>query len=91
VFTAYALAFLVLVLLRAFGAGLFRDLKEITFVSPLLAVLAGAALEELWRRGRSGRWAAALIVVGLLASCTERYAFYWTSYRPASMTTLVLE
>lgn len=89
--TAYALAFLALVLLRGFGAGLFRDLKEITFVSPLVAVLAGAALEEMWRRGRSGRWATALIVVGLLAFCAERYAFYWTSYRPPSMTTLVLD
>jgi hypothetical protein len=83
--TAYALAFALLVLLRAFGAGLFRDLKEITFVSPLVGVLAGAALEELWGRGRAGRIAAVLTALGLLAFCAERYVFYFTSYRAPAM------
>lgn len=83
--TACALAFVLLVLLRAFGAGLFRDLKEITFVAPLVALLAGAALEELWRRGRAGRLASALIVAGLATFCAERYWFYWSTYRSTAV------
>lgn len=82
---AYALAFVLLIGLRAFGAGLFRDLKEITFVSPLVAVLAGAVLDELWSRGRAQRIVAVLLSAGLLAFCAERYLFYWASYRAPAM------
>jgi hypothetical protein len=56
---AYAAAFALLVGLRAFGGGLFRDLKEIEFVAPLVAIGAGAALEGL---AASGRHRAALLV-----------------------------
>lgn len=77
---AYGLAFAALVLMRAFGAGLFRDLKEITFVAPLVAVASGASLATLGRRGRSGRAAVALVALGLLAFSAERYRFYFESY-----------
>jgi hypothetical protein len=80
---AYGLAFVALVLLRALGAGLFRDLKEITFVAPLVAIAAGASLETLARRGRSGLAAALLITAGLLAFSAERYRFYFSTYTSA--------
>jgi hypothetical protein len=81
---AYGLAFLALVLMRGLGGGLFRDLKEITFVAPLVAVAAGASLDSLARRGgRSPRAALLLITVGLLAFTAERYRFYFTTYTSA--------
>jgi hypothetical protein len=88
---AYGLAFASLVLLRGFGGGLFRDLKEITFVAPLVAVCAGASLLALARRGRSGSVSVLLLALGLLAFTAERYRFYFTTYRspvvrPVSLT-----
>jgi hypothetical protein len=80
---AYGLAFVSLVLMRGLGGGLFRDLKEITFVAPLIAVAAGASLETLARRGDSGRAAVLLIAAGLLAFTAERYRFYFTTYTSA--------
>ncbi|HVR72609.1 MAG TPA: hypothetical protein VMT87_17370 [Vicinamibacteria bacterium] len=80
VLAAYALAAATLLALRAFGGGLFRDLKEIEFAAPLVALSAGAALEELARRGRAGRWAAALVLAGLVATSAERYAEYVRAY-----------
>jgi hypothetical protein len=67
VMAAYGIAFLVLVALRAFGAGLFKDLKEVEFVAPLMAVAAGATLEVLAERGLSGRLSAALVAIGVAA------------------------
>lgn len=63
VFSAYALAFALLVGLRAFGGGLFRDLKEIEFVAPLVAIATALFLEGLAAAGR--RRAALLVGVGL--------------------------
>ena len=82
---AYGLAFLALVLMRGLGGGLFRDLKEITFVGPLVAVAAGASLEALALRGPQGRTAVALLAVGLLAFTAERYRFYLSTYDSAVM------
>ena len=82
VLAAYALAFAGLVALRALPGGLFKDMKEMEFVAPLVAVLAGATLEELARRGRSGWWAAALVATGLAVFGLDRYAEYfgtWTA------------
>lgn len=67
VLVAYGLAFLLLVALRAFGRGLFRDLKEISFAGPLLTVLAAFVVERLASLGRTGRTAALLVVLGLAA------------------------
>jgi hypothetical protein len=78
--TAYALAFAALLGLRAFGGGLFRDLKEITFVAPLVAVLTGVVLDELASRGRAGRRAAILVAIGLVAFGLARYGAYLNAY-----------
>jgi hypothetical protein len=64
---AYGLAFVVLVLLRGLGGGLFKDLKEIEFIAPLVALLAGATLEDLATRGRAGTVGAALLTLALVA------------------------
>jgi hypothetical protein len=77
---AHALAFAVLLGLRAFGGGLFRDLKEITFAAPLVALLTGLVLDELGRRGRAGRHAAALAAAGLVAFGLGRYWGYFRAY-----------
>jgi len=82
---AYGLAFAALMLLRGLGGGLFRDLKEITFVAPLVAVAAGASLASLARRGRAERVAVALVAAGLLAFSAERYLFYFRTYAAAVM------
>ncbi len=65
-----------LMALRAFSGGLFKDLKEIEFASPLVALGAGAALEALAERGRAGVAAAALALHGLAVFCLGRYAEY---------------
>ena len=80
VLAAHALAFAGLVALRALPGGLFKDMKEIEFAAPLVAVLAGASLEELWRRGRAGRIAAGLVAAGLLAFAADRYAEFLASW-----------
>jgi len=85
VVTAYALAFAGLLLLRSVPGGLFKDLKEVEFAVPLVALTAGASLEELAARGRLGRWAAALVAVGLAGFSLARYANYvatWTALAP---------
>jgi hypothetical protein len=78
-FAAYGLAFASLVLLRA-ASGLFKDLKEVEFVAPLVAVLGGAALDAIATTTPRGRWAAALVVAGLAAFTAERYAAYLEGY-----------
>ena len=79
---AYAAAFAVLVALRAFGAGLFKDLKEIEFAGPLAALATGAVIEEIAGRGRSGRWAAAMVTIGLIAFGLGRWWEYLTAHTP---------
>ena len=61
---AYGLAFVVLLALRA-SSGAFKDLKELVFVGPFVAMAAGTSLESLAARGASGRWAAWLVAIGL--------------------------
>ena len=80
VVAAYALSVITLIALRAFGGGLFRDLKEIEFASPLVALCAGAALAELFGRGRQGAWAVGLVLAGLLAFSASRYLQYLRAY-----------
>lgn len=60
---AYALAFLGLVLLRGLSFGLLKDLKEVEFGGPALAILAAVALDRIDRP--SARW---LIAAGLVAT-----------------------
>ena len=77
---AYGLAFLLLVGLRAFGAGLFKDLKEITFIAPWIAILAGLSLEEIGRRGRVGLSAALIVTLGLVAFGLMKYNDFLKTY-----------
>ncbi len=66
VLLAYGASFLVLVALRGLAGGLFKDMKEIEFVAPWVALLAGTALEDLWRAG-GWRRAASLLLTGAIA------------------------
>ncbi len=84
--SAYALTFVLLVTLRALGGGVFKDLKEISFVGPLVAVLGGLTLAESWSQGRNGRVTVLLLAAGLIAFSAERYAFYLRTYASPIMT-----
>jgi hypothetical protein len=77
---AYAVSFVFLVALRAVSGGLFKDLKEILYVGPLIAVASGAALATLARRGRSGPVAVLLIVIGLVVFWSGKFAEYFSAY-----------
>lgn len=82
VIAAWALTFATLMALRALGGGLFKDLKEMELVAPLVALAAGASLEEIDGRGRAGRMAAVLVACGLVAFGLGRYRdslAAWTS------------
>jgi len=78
--TAYGVAFVLLTGLRVLPGGLFKDLKEILFVAPMVAICSGIALEELSRRGRSGQWSTVLILGGLVAFWWGSYRGYWVAY-----------
>ena len=80
VLRAYGLAFLLLFSLRAFGGGLFRDLKETTFVGPLVAILSAVTIGALARRDRWGRWAAVLLLAGLAIFSIDKHLGYLTTY-----------
>ena len=73
---AYALAFIVLMLLRGWGGRLFQDLKEILFVGPLVALTAGTALEALAARGGLAKAAAIAILFGLIGFGIAKYVSY---------------
>lgn len=82
VLVAWCAAFAALVALRAFGGGLFKDMKEIEFVAPLVALLAGAALAECARHGRRGQALAAalgLLLVAWGALRAHEYYATWTA------------
>jgi hypothetical protein len=70
--TAWTLGFALLVALRAFGGGLFRDLKEIEFAAPLVAIGTASSLEGLAAAGR--RRAALLVGAGLALFSIGRVA-----------------
>jgi hypothetical protein len=70
VLAAWALALLVLILLRVGGGGIFDDLKEITFASTLVALGAASAVAALHER--FGRAVAAMVLVGIVASALHR-------------------
>ena len=86
---AYGLAFALMLGMRAFGAGLFKDLKEIVFVAPLVAILAGAGLDALSNRGTWGKFATAVLVVGLAVFGVGRYRGYLETYQSPIMHTMV--
>jgi hypothetical protein len=89
VLAAWGLSFLLMVSLRAFGGGVFKDIKEIEFAAPLVAILTGASLAALGRRGRKGMLAAAGLTAGLVLFGLERYRDYLELY--ASPVTAIAE
>jgi hypothetical protein len=78
VLAAWALAFFVLLGLRAFGGGLFRDLKEISFVSTLVAIAAAAVVAHLGEK--HGRWPAGLALAALVTLGLGRAAEFRAGY-----------
>jgi hypothetical protein len=74
------LTYVVLLGLRALPGGLFRDVKESTFVAPFIALATAIALTALARRVRLGRWAAAMVALGLAAFGLGTYAGYFAGY-----------
>jgi hypothetical protein len=80
VLSAWGLAFALLVALRAFGGGLFKDIKEIELAAPLVAILTGASLASLGERSRKGILAAAALTAALAAFGLARYRSYLELY-----------
>jgi len=71
----YGATFLALVALRA-ASGTFKDLKELVFVGPFVAITAGSSLSTLAARGRAGKIAAVAITVGLTGFGLGKIAEY---------------
>lgn len=80
VLCAYAVALAILIGLRAFSGGLFKDVKEVEFAGPLVCVTTAITLAALAERGRIGR-------TGSLAPVGALVAFglfqYWEYCRAA--------
>ena len=91
VLAAWVLAFLLMVSLRALGGGVFKDIKEIEFVAPLFAILTGASLAALGRRGRKGLFAAAALTAGLVLFGLARYRSYLELYASPVTSTAEVE
>lgn len=86
VLAAWLLAFALLVALRGVAGGLFKDMKEIEFVAPLVALLAGGALAELGARGRAARGATAALTVAVAVwAVATSYGFFETWTRLADL------
>ena len=80
VLSAWGLAVLLMLALRAFGGGVFKDLKEITFAAPWVALLSAGALTALAGRGWKGRLLAILLTLALVAFGLGRFAGYLQLY-----------
>jgi hypothetical protein len=76
---AYFLSFVLLVTLRA-TSGLFKDLKEILFIGPFVAVASAVSLITLGSRGGRERTAVVLIVLSLLLFGLWKYGEYLSAY-----------
>ena len=72
---AYALAFVTLVVLRGVSGGLLKDLKEVEFGGPVLAILASIAIDHL-----EGRTARTLVIVGVVAGCVVMQFGYFDTW-----------
>lgn len=77
VLCAYAIALAVLVGLRAFSVGLFKDLKEVEFAGPLVCVTSAITLAALAQRGRLGRITSVALVCALAAFGLVKYRGYF--------------
>jgi hypothetical protein len=77
---AWGLAFLLMVALRAFGGGVFKDIKEIELAAPLVAILTAGSLAALGRHGRRGLVTAAVLASALVLFGFDRYRLYLETY-----------
>jgi hypothetical protein len=87
VLAAWGLAFLLMVCLRAFGGGVFKDIKEIELAAPLVAILTGASLHAIGGRGHVGRVAAVALAGALALFGLARYGTYLELYRSPVVST----
>lgn len=72
---AYGATFLALVALRA-TSGAFKDLKELVFIGPFIAITTGVGLEALAARGGAGRFASAAVGIGLIGFGLAKFGEY---------------
>lgn len=72
---AYGATFVALLALRAVS-GAFKDLKELVFIGPFIAITAGVSLDALAARGRSGRFAAIAVALGLIGFGISKFGEY---------------
>ena len=77
ILAVYAATFIALVGLRTLS-GTFKDLKELVFIGPFVATTAGLSLVALASRGRSGKFAAIAVAVGLAGFGLARLGEYAT-------------
>ena len=69
---SYLSSFAILLTLRA-ATGTFKDLKEILYVGPLMAIAAGVSLETVYKKGRIGKIATVMMIAGLVLFWAIRY------------------
>ena len=73
---AFGASFLGLLLLRT-AFGMFKDLKDLLYVGPFVALTTAVGLETLAARGRPGRVAAGAIAIGLAGFGFLKYLEYF--------------
>lgn len=71
----YGASFLGLLALRA-SAGMFKDLKELVFVAPFVAITCGLFLDKLSRPSRLRRASAIAVAAGLIAFSIGKHLEY---------------
>jgi hypothetical protein len=69
---SYLSSFALLLILRAV-TGTFKDLKEILYVGPFMAIAAGVSIDAIYRRGRTGKAASLATIAGLILFWALRY------------------
>ena len=74
---AYGATFIALLTLRAVS-GAFKDLKELVFMGPFIAITTGVSLDALTARGRTGRFAAIAVALGLISFGIAKFGEYAT-------------
>ena len=72
---AYGATFIALPTLRAVS-GAFKDLKELVFMGPFIAITTGVSLDALTARGRTGRFAAIAVALGLISFGIAKFGEY---------------
>jgi hypothetical protein len=73
IWIAYGLSALLFIWLQGAGRVVFRDADASSFVGPFLAISVAAAVDTLFGKGRLGKLAAVLILVGIVGSGIATY------------------